>query len=359
MAETDLLDIPYSDLKTWEEYVKNEIVDLYKKSSTVLDLFEQAGQLQGKDFEKLDEGTKRILLGGVNLDPTKNEIVFTKNSSAKFYRDVFGLSINYNEYRTRKLTKKVEISVNFDREITRSLFYSYLSSIKMRVEKIINTLKSRFGLIDKSYDKVNLNDPEGVINSFKEFFQSALNFSAVYNPKTFFIISLRGNIYKAFLEAYGKLKDDKVRENLFSIFGVDLMIDYFNNQIQDYKIYGFKENSIGYEITKLDMEVYNMLKDIERYKFENLIQISRNIVDDYKLFLNNCNIDIKNYLGSYFDIYKILNNNTASLYRRGTNYGDKYLIDVLEELSYRLLIDLKIEKIDLNSIEIEPLRPIL
>jgi len=35
MEETDLLDILYSDIKTWEEYVKNEIVDLYKKSSAV------------------------------------------------------------------------------------------------------------------------------------------------------------------------------------------------------------------------------------------------------------------------------------------------------------------------------------
>jgi len=138
---------------------------------------------------------------------------------------------------------------------------------------------------------------------------------------------------------------------------VELIIDYFNNQSQDYKIYGFKENSIGYEITKLDMEVYNMLKDMEKYKFENLIQISRNIVDDYKLFLNNCNIDIKNYSDSYFTEYKILNY-TASLYRGNYHAGDKNLIDVLEELSYRLLIDLKIKKIDLNSIEIEPLRSI-
>jgi hypothetical protein len=358
MAETDLLDIPYGDLKTWEEYVKNEIVDLYKKSSTVLDLFKHAAQLQGKDFEKLDESTKRILLGGASLDPNTKQIVFIKNSSAKFYRDVFGLSIDYNEYITRKLANlKGETFVKFNSEITRSPFYSYLSSIKMRVEKIIDTLKSRFSLIDKSYDKVNLNDPESVINSLKEFFQSVLSFSAVYNPKTFFIISLRGNIYKAFLEAYSKLKDEEVRKNLFSLFGVELIIDYFNNQSQDYKIYGFKENSIGYEIAKLDMEVYNMLKDMEKYGFGDIIQITPNIVDDYKLFLKNCNIDINNYSDSYFTKYEILNY-TVSLYRRGTHFGNKNLVDALEELSYRLLIDLKIEKIELERIEIEPVRPI-
>ena len=216
MVEADLLDIPYDDMKTWENYVKNEITDLYKKSSTVLDLFEQAKQLNGKDFDELDESTKRILLGGVKVDTSTKQIEFTKNSSARFYRDVFGLSIDYNEYITKKLTNlKVKTFVKFNNEITRSPFYSYVSSINMLAGKIIQTLKSRFNLPDISYDKVNLNDPEGVINSLKEFFQSALNFSAVYNPKTFFIISLRGNIYKAFLEAYSKLKDDEVRKIYF------------------------------------------------------------------------------------------------------------------------------------------------
>jgi hypothetical protein len=123
MEETDLLDILYSDIKTWEEYVKNEIVDLYKKSSAVLDLFEQAGQLQGKDFEKLDESTKRILLGGVSYDATKKEIVFTENSSAKFYRDVFGISIDYHNYITKKLANlMVETFVEFNKNITSLLF---------------------------------------------------------------------------------------------------------------------------------------------------------------------------------------------------------------------------------------------
>jgi len=246
-----------------------------------LDLFEQAGQLQGKDFEKLDESTKRILLGGISYDTTKKGIVFTENSSARFYRDVFGISINYDDYITKKLANlKVETFVEFNKNITSltSSFYSYVKSISMRTKKIIDTLKSRFNLIGISYDKVNLSDPEGVINSLKNLFQSALNFSAVYNPRTFFVTSLRGNILKAFFEAYSKLKDDEARKNLFSLFGVELIIDFFNNQNQDYKIYGFKENSIGYEITNLDVEVYNMLKDIEKYGFKNLIQITPNIV---------------------------------------------------------------------------------
>jgi hypothetical protein len=355
MVEADLLDIPYDDMKTWEDYVKNEITDLYKKSSIVLDLFEQAKQLNGKDFDELDESTKRILLGGVKVDISTKQIEFTKNSSAKFYRDVFGLSIDYNEYITRKLANlKGETFVKFNSEITRSPFYSHVSSINMLAGKIIQTLKFRFNFSDISYDKVNLNYPEGVINLLKEFFQSVLNFSAVYNPKTFFIISLRGNIYKAFLEAYSKLKESKVRENLFSLFGVDLMIDYFNNQNQNYKIYGFKENSIGYEIAKLDMEVYNMLKDMEKYKFEDLIQVTPNIVDDYISFLKACNIDY----GSYISICSI-SKYTASIWKSdGCSWVDKNLIDVLDELPYRLLIDLKIKKIDLKRIVIEPLRPI-
>jgi len=353
MAETDLLDIPYSDLKTWEEYVKNEIVDLYKKSSTVLDLFEQAGQLQGKDFEKLDEGTKRILLGGASLDAATKQIVFTKNSSARFYRDVFGLSIDYDEYITKKLANlKVETFVKFNKEIISLPFYSYVKSINMRTKKIIDTLKSRFNLPDISYDKVNLSDPEGVINALRNLFQSALNFSAVYNPKTFFITSLRGNIFKAFLEAYSKLKDDEVRKNLFSLFGVDLIIDYFNNQNQDYKIYGFIENSIGYEITNLDVEVYNMLKDIEKYNFENLIQVVPNIIDDYRLFLKTCNINYDSYIRGY-----AISGYTARFWD-GRNWNYKNLVDVLEDLSYRLLIDLKIKRINRESIEIEQLRPI-
>jgi hypothetical protein len=220
----------------------------------------------------------------------------------------------------------------------------------MRAKKIIDTLKSRFNLYDISYDKVNLSDPEGVINSLRNLFQVALNFSAVYNPRTFFVISLRGNIYKAFLEAYSKLKDEEVRKNLFSLFGVDLIIDYFNNQNQDYKIYGFKENSIGYEITNLDVEVYNMLKDIEKYRFEDLIQITSNIVNDYKLFLKTCNIDYNSYIPDEY----IISGYTAQFGYE----GKKNLVDVLEELSYRLLIDLKIKRINREKIEIEQLRPI-
>jgi hypothetical protein len=355
MAETDLLDILYSDLKTWEEYVKNEIVDLYKKSSAVLDLFEQAGQLQGKDFEKLDESTKRILLGGVSLDATTQQIVFTKNSSAKFYRDVFGLSIDYHKYITKKLANlMVETFVEFNKNITSLPFYSYVKSISMRTKKIIDTLKSRFNLPDISYDKVNLSDPEGVINSLRNLFQSALNFSAVYNPKTFFITSLRGNIYKAFLEAYSKLKDDEARKNLFSLFGVDLIIDYFNNQNQDYKIYGFRENSIGYEITNLDVEVYNMLKGIENY-VGDIIQITpTSIISDYKSFLKTCNIDYNSYIECDISNHKVL----WRLWKSGsTSPITRSLVNALEDLSYRLLIDLKIKRIDREKIETEHLRP--
>jgi hypothetical protein len=222
----------------------------------------------------------------------------------------------------------------------------------MRTKKIIDTLKSRFNLIGISYDKVNLSDPEGVINSLKNLFQSALNFSAVYNPRTFFVTSLRGNILKAFFEAYSKLKDDEARKNLFSLFGVELIIDFFNNQNQDYKIYGFKENSIGYEITNLDVEVYNMLKDIEKYGFKNLIQITPNIVDDYKLFLKTCNINYDSYISGYE-----ISGYTAKFYAGGV-WNPKNLVDVLEDLSYRLLIDLKINRINLEKIEIERLRPI-
>lgn len=155
-------------------------------------------------------------------------------------------------------------------------------SIKTYIQEMNNLAKKIIG-VGGNYPQgnvvnVSLSDLNGVVEAFKELLEALLNFSSVYNPKTFFVTSLTGNTLKAFLEAYDKLNDQGVRNAVFRKFGVQPLIDFSQNIGQrEYVIYGYRDTSLGRYITNLNKmanvflhdfktEIIQLESDTERFR---------------------------------------------------------------------------------------------
>lgn len=357
------------DYETWDQYIQEDVMKVYETTSKVVNLYQQVERIVKLTYDKLDDNLKRILLGGV----TRNEdgsFDYTKNSSAKFYADFIGLTMDYSTY-----LQSLQLGTSIvARLISKKPMEMRLSkSIKDYIREI-NDLSKRIiissGFRPREVERVSLSDLNGVFNTFKELLESLARFSSVYNPRTFFITSLTGDILKAFLEAYDKLNDKSIRNSVFRKFGVVPLRMFLNDE--RYTIYGYTDNSLGRYITDLDKQAYDFLRNfrsefirldgnIEK-DFESLLSYyitSSNLSEvlDFAFWTNpvRCHIPLSNPSkitcdNSYSEAYK-------AKYRSRTYT----LIEMLEEFSIPLLLyyDLKFTTAqDAIIMELDPKREI-
>jgi hypothetical protein len=89
----ELLDIDYGSMSLWDQYIREDVMKVYVATSKVLELYRQVEQYANLTYDRLDDKMKEILLGGV-IRKEDGSFDYTENSSAKFYKDVFGLTLD-------------------------------------------------------------------------------------------------------------------------------------------------------------------------------------------------------------------------------------------------------------------------
>ncbi|QIW24536.1 hypothetical protein EWF20_10575 [Sulfolobus sp. S-194] len=252
----EILDIRYYDTATWNDYLNNEVVKLYSSVVKFIKIYDQVRNLVGKNVMDLikDEKYEVILLGGVKEDGS-----FTEFSVSKFYKEIFGLTFDTNAV------------VSLLRASSTGIVPIQFKDIKLynKLQTIYSNLD--FVLRAKNITKPNvsfptLTDYKSVLESLREFAEVSLNFLSVYNPRTFFITSLRGSTLKAFKIAYPRLDKE-----IFNLFGVSPVwsFSYLNNR--DYEIWGYNDivsgnyetftgNSIGSALTIVNYNIFSLFK---------------------------------------------------------------------------------------------------
>ncbi|MCY0860704.1 MAG: hypothetical protein OWQ54_09800 [Sulfolobaceae archaeon] len=348
----DLVDIDYSSSTTWDQYIREDVMRVYKATSKALNLYQQVEKYANLTYDKLDDNLKRILLGGV-IRKKDGSFDYTRNSSARFYKELFGLSMDYAAY-LQSLQLNTPIPIKLIRtepvEVGLRTVRDYIQAMNDLARRIV--ISSNFTPA-MELENVSLSDLNGVLNTFKELVESLINFSSVYNPRTFFITSLTGNILKAFLEAYDKLNDENVRNSVFKRFGVIRLADFLRDE--KYAIYGYTVNSLGRHITELDKMVYVFLRKF----YSEYISLDKYIVDDFKsllsIYLTSSNLaevldfswwgSIKCEIPTSDPLSMVSCHNTYDPYYYKYRSRKYTLMEMLEEFSIPLLLyyDLKME----------------
>ncbi|QKR00831.1 hypothetical protein GWK48_10950 [Metallosphaera tengchongensis] len=365
----DLVDIDYASPETWDRYIREDIMRVYNVTSKVLNLFQQAERYANSTYDKLDGNLKRILLGGV-IREEDGSFAYTRNSSAEFYADIFGLRMDYNAYlQSLQLNTPISIRLMVTEPIkVGSSHKSIRDYVKDMNDLARRTIISSGFTPSREVENVSLGDLDRVLNTFKELFESLVNFSSVYNPRTFFITSLTGDTFKAFLEAYGKLNNENVRDRVFRRFGVVRLADFLRDE--KYAIFGYANNSLGRYITELEKMVYDFL-----HKFKpEFIRMDRDIASDYKSLLSSYLTSTTlgevldfSWWGSIKCVIPI--SNLPSTVTCDNTYSPGYykyrsreyaLIEMFEEFSIPLLLyyDLEIEKYSDYVVWLRPKREV-
>ncbi|EWG06534.1 MAG: hypothetical protein ASUL_08984 [Candidatus Aramenus sulfurataquae] len=276
----ELVDIDYDSSSLWDQYIKEDVMRVYVATSKVLNLYRQAESYIDLTYDKLDHELKKILVGGV-IRREDGSFGYTENSSAKFYADVIGLSLeDYNAYVH---SVKTNVFVPIRLKVTKGFKSSSVQEMNNLAKKII----SAGGVHPpESVSRVPLNNLNQVIETFKELLEALVNFASVYNPKTFFVTTLTGSTLKAFLEAYDKLNNKEVMNAVFKRFGVQTLVDFSQLTGQkEFNIVGYTNVSLGRHITSLDKLAYDFLRDFKT--MTSILYLESNIEMDYKSLLSH------------------------------------------------------------------------
>ncbi|BCU68853.1 hypothetical protein [Stygiolobus caldivivus] len=288
--EEGILDIKYYDMNTWNEYFNQDVLKLYEATVKLLKIYEQVRNLSGKNVIELikDEGYNAILLGGVREDGS-----FTELSASKFYRDVFGLNFDVNAVIS---AIKVGESINVPVHFSENDIYKTLLNIYSNLDFIL----SAKGISKPNVSPPSLTDYRNVLETLNEFVETSSSFLSIYNPKTFFVTSLRGTTLKALRLAYPKLN-----EEIMKMFGLSkiLEISYLPDPKKEYTIWGYANTiklnllddqlvgtSIGSAIMIINCKIYKLLKFVF-YLYLDLKASTENyyrrIIDDYWRLVSN------------------------------------------------------------------------
>ncbi|EWG06413.1 MAG: hypothetical protein ASUL_09724, partial [Candidatus Aramenus sulfurataquae] len=190
----DLVDIDYDSPSLWDQYIKEDVMKVYVATSKVLDLYRQVESYANLTYDKLDDELKKILLGGV-IRREDGSFGYTENSSARFYRNLIGLSLE--DYGAYVHSVKTNASIPIRLKVTDPMKVGYSDkTVEDYVQEMNNLVKKIIsaggGRLPESVPSVSLSNLNQVIETFKELLEALVNFTSVYNPKTFFVTTLTG-----------------------------------------------------------------------------------------------------------------------------------------------------------------------
>ncbi|MBB5254039.1 hypothetical protein [Sulfurisphaera ohwakuensis] len=349
--EEGILDIKYYDMNTWNEYFNQDVLRLYEATVKFLKIYEQVKNLSGKNAVDLikDEGYKTILLGGVEEDGS-----FTELSASKFYRDMFGLDFDVNAVISAiKVGENINVPIQFEE----NELYKKVLNIYSNLDFILNTK----GISKPNVSSPPITDYRSVLETLKEFEETSLSFLSIYNPKTFFVTSLRGTTLKAFKLAYPKFN-----EEIMKLFGLSkiLEISYLPDQKKEYTIWGYadmvnvtlnlNDQVMGTSIGSAIMVIDHKISELFGAPLTYYTKLDRDVKDDYRRLFSNIkplfkgDKDYENFgcLIEKFNVHCSYRYTSKGIYF-SNHYGNN-LINFLNDIGLLLIYVYQIRHLDIE-----------
>ncbi len=289
MSEFDQL-ISYYDDNAWKRYFSIDLAELYRSVKGLLALREELRKRLTSDtvgnLISRSETYRAILLGGFRPDAKHP---FTENSLALFYKKIFGIGISDEDLlktitRLREGDSIEEASLDINVKVEDTPVITRLQKLQAKLELIYTSLR---GVIERPESKnYNPEDPLGGVKALGEVLNAGKKLLPLYNPLSFFIMSIYSVPRFYIKEIYHELFNDKTRQVLekYGIRVVKLLEPELTNERlrEERQIIGLERNSVGSYIRGVIIDLYDLFQKEILYMFYNNIEDELNkYIDEY------------------------------------------------------------------------------
>lgn len=242
------VEIKYWEKESWINYLRNDVLQLYELSATILYLWKKLRDIaNGKllsDVKKLAPELELMFVAGTS-PPDKYE----EDSLALIYKSLLGASISLREYYFLKSLNKEPKTLC---RVEGTPFISYIDHIYVMLQRVLMRASELRLLRDSDLQTVEkksrdiseeiLRKPEKISEILVEFLDKALKLTVAYNEYTRFIWHLRKISKRYIKELYPELLRPEVFKFIQELLGLR---EYIIPEVDDpeivdlYTIYSF------------------------------------------------------------------------------------------------------------------------
>jgi|GEM_PF-1195181 len=263
------VEIKYWEKESWINYLRNDVLQLYELSATILYLWKKLREIaNGKllsDVKKLVPELELMFVAGTS-PPNKYE----EDSLALIYKSLLGASISLREYYFLKSLNKEPKTLC---RVERTSFISYIDHIHVMLERVLKKASELRLLRDSDLQTAEkksrdiseeiLKKPEKISEILVEFLNKALNLTVAYNEYTRFIWHLRKISKRYIKELYPELLKPEVFKFIQELLGLR---EYIIPEVDDpeivdlYTIYSFDHAIIVDQVANVGENIIDGIK---------------------------------------------------------------------------------------------------
>lgn len=261
----EMNEIDYSDKNEWKKFVSDYIIPLRDSADTLVEYWNYLKRkIDGVEVDEIEGDLKPILLGGVDVEGN-----YLEESTAKFYKDFFGvsLSVELPKYVTAKKEEAAKGIKGIVREIETQpypnvmYFIKFVRDVAGQTKKIANIALSK-GVIDtvaepsREIDEKLVGKPEDDLKQIENFYKRCAMITPNHNEHTLFTLTIRTITRRYLEEEYPEFKE-KIDE-LKGLFGLNPLFtpNIEDTQKKEYTIWHLSDGSFGGEIKRLFVMVW-------------------------------------------------------------------------------------------------------
>jgi hypothetical protein len=269
--------ISYYSEDAWRKYFNVDLADFYSCVAGFLNIrdkvIQQISDQTIGELIKNSELWKTVFFGGFTADESKP---YHENALAKFYDEVFGIGVSDISAVISRLkegstlesaTEDIKPTIREETPIIRRL-----SELKPKLETIYKILRD---IVDKpSAKEYKIEDSFFGLNALRDILNTGKRLLPLYNPLSFFIMSVY-SIPKFYVqEAYPKLFEEDTKKILekYDIRIVRLLEpDLPDEKIRSERaIIGLARDCVGYLLRDIILDIYSLFQIESLAKFFNV-----------------------------------------------------------------------------------------
>jgi hypothetical protein len=281
--------IRYYDEDSWQKYFAQDLAELYSTLEGLLKLRDEIiNKLQSDTVGNLIKESniyKEILFGGFRADENKP---FVDNALALFYKNILGIGLG-----DRDISIIIgRIKEGLPLETATEDIHCCTIEQTTKIIEILREMSSRLKSIYKKLSNV-IEEPKPKeykitsstvgLMAFRDLLNAAKKLLPLYNPLSFFIMSLYSVPKFYVAEAYEKLFDQQV-QNVLEKYDIRL-IKLLEPDIPDEKIrgerlvIGLQDGSVGHLIRDIILWIYALFQ-------HNAVKQFFNIEDEFNKYVS-------------------------------------------------------------------------
>ncbi len=311
------VEISYYEESSWRRYFTVDLAELYRSVRRVLRLRDEiARTFEGKNMADLivNNVYREMLFGGFKAIEDR---AFSENALARFYSECFGLKIRED---INRIISRMREGMPLERAcedvsctVEEVPFISMLREISTRLKTIYRILE---GIVEPPKgEEIEISDSMIGVNVVRDFLNACKRLLPLYNPMSFFIMSVYSVPLFYLREEYPRILEEEV-QTLLKRFGINLTTliepDIPDERLrEERRIIGLEKNCVGCLIRDVLLYLYQVFQQ------ENLKRFFE-IDDEFMVYLRNYTQHVKESL-----VIERFDHIIKTIKRHSTSYYDK------------------------------------